>query len=304
MSKVSIHAPAKGATADMHHVGVPFNVSIHAPAKGATYATLQDAPLDQFQFTLPRRERPKTILKRLLTICFNSRSREGSDRRACETTGGGRVSIHAPAKGATRAIRRTHARNQRFNSRSREGSDLAADLGIILKEVSIHAPAKGATAPRTPRSIKHCFNSRSREGSDVLRGWIFEQGNVSIHAPAKGATMHGKPLRARRKVSIHAPAKGATLRRSAGRAVSAVSIHAPAKGATAFRFGTTSRHTVSIHAPAKGATNGCSQPCTTPTFQFTLPRRERQNDGCKYRQAVCFNSRSREGSDSIAVIFL
>ena len=34
---VSIHAPAKGATAPVHDRGLAGQVSIHAPAKGATY---------------------------------------------------------------------------------------------------------------------------------------------------------------------------------------------------------------------------------------------------------------------------
>ena len=55
-----------------------------------------------FQFTLPRGERRPTSGRASWTLCFNSRSREGSDD--LELTPGGpqlRVSIHAPARGAT-----------------------------------------------------------------------------------------------------------------------------------------------------------------------------------------------------------
>ena len=57
-------------------------------------------------------------------VCFNPRSREGSDARpavmTCETR---RVSIHAPVKGATRGL----------------------TMAPLTVKVSIHAPVKGAT---------------------------------------------------------------------------------------------------------------------------------------------------------------
>ena len=58
-----------------------FDVSIHAPAKGATEnAGEYGKGYLMFQFTLPRRERLKRLLLyRRLVLCFNSRSREGSD---------------------------------------------------------------------------------------------------------------------------------------------------------------------------------------------------------------------------------
>ena len=37
MFKISIHAPAKGATGTYFNVNLSFIISIHAPAKGATY---------------------------------------------------------------------------------------------------------------------------------------------------------------------------------------------------------------------------------------------------------------------------
>ena len=121
-----------------------------------------------FQFTLPRGERPGYLL------C-----------RATSTA----VSIHAPARGATRVsltwdskegtfqftlprgerrrrqVARSHPRG--FNSRSREGSDGATDVLYLVAHVSIHAPARGATIRDTAfsKSITG-FNSRSREGSD------------------------------------------------------------------------------------------------------------------------------------------
>ena len=55
---------------------------------------------------------------------FNPRSREGSDYRADAFTTVPKISIHAPARGATvfRSVRKLPVRD--FNPRSREGSDV------------------------------------------------------------------------------------------------------------------------------------------------------------------------------------
>ena len=121
-----------------------------------------------FQSTLPRGER---LLH--LTICtnlcnFNPRSREGSDEnwtndyreikdfnpRSREGSdcnppdpqnGGQKISIHAPARGATVVDK------------------LVRDRMII----SIHAPARGATGDLDALKAQlNNFNPRSREGSD------------------------------------------------------------------------------------------------------------------------------------------
>ncbi len=55
------------------------------------------------------------------------------------------ISIHAPAKGATKLLFIIHATYKYFNPRSREGSDGIAVSGSYFFLISIHAPAKGAT---------------------------------------------------------------------------------------------------------------------------------------------------------------
>ena len=99
---------------------------------------------------------------------FNPRSREGSDISAAAWRYSPRaISIHAPAKGATRIMlmatltvpfQSTLPRRERpsgviyhprrilyFNPRSREGSDIKIQRLIAATDISIHAPAKGAT---------------------------------------------------------------------------------------------------------------------------------------------------------------
>ena len=73
---------------------------ISTPSVASTPAT--------FQSTLPRRERQKRLWLTLCESYFNPRSREGSDREAGNRDGRTRkISIHAPAKGATAKITKT-----------------------------------------------------------------------------------------------------------------------------------------------------------------------------------------------------
>ena len=100
-------------------------VSIHAPTRGATFSTLYDTLDTVFQFTLPRGERPyRDPQGDAKQVRFNSRSHTGSDNRKgyqrsiyCSfqfTLPHGErlrqasclpallsVSIHAPTRGAT-----------------------------------------------------------------------------------------------------------------------------------------------------------------------------------------------------------
>ena len=101
-------------------------ISIHAPAKGATYPLSACFISNSFQSTLPRRERPLRSHRALHSEHFNPRSREGSDNLHSTLAVYRLISIHAPAKGATKGS--VHL------------------LGIL--QISIHAPAKGATDHR------------------------------------------------------------------------------------------------------------------------------------------------------------
>ena len=216
-----------------HYAGV----SIHAPAWGATWPAWRCGSRSR---------------------CFNPRTRVGCDAAGGElgvfgdlfqsthprgvrliTTGGSlehfRVSIHAPAWGATKKSSKVKG----LSSVSIHAPAWGA-TGMLLHncdkylKVSIHAPAWGATCigciKNTPIS---CFNPRTRVGCDVesekyllvLRSFnprtrvgcdMFRfvknesTKTVSIHAPAWGATPALFALCRGRPVSIHAPAWGAT----------------------------------------------------------------------------------------------
>ena len=142
---VSIRAPARGATTS-HAVPTGHGVSIRAPARGAT-----SLPVGSVR----------------LASCFDPRSRAGSDVRLSsraawhafrsalprgerrQSTAGrlavSRVSIRAPARGATSRRRTLVDRTAGFDPRSRAGSDATARRTGAC-DVSIRAPARGATA--------------------------------------------------------------------------------------------------------------------------------------------------------------
>ena len=104
-----------------------------------------------------------------------------------------RVSIHAPARGATGNLVGLLAAKECFNPRAREGRDIANRAVESRELVSIHAPARGATkekhyelnrqdcfnpraregrdkSARSLTAAKECFNPRAREGRDLFEG--------------------------------------------------------------------------------------------------------------------------------------
>ena len=150
-----------------------------------------------FQSTLPRRERlllsSEISAKILISIHAPAK---GATRIRCSVCGVSTISIHAPAKGATPNRFRLSHRGTEFQStlprRERQGELKYFDP---LNEISIHAPAKGAT---------------------IMDLTAFELFSISIHAPAKGATYQTQHEQQYQKISIHAPAKGATSSGGAG----------------------------------------------------------------------------------------
>ena len=150
------------------HIG--YVVSIHAPVRGAT---IHNTPLDycgeMFQST-PLCE------GRLLVSRYGLQHREFQSTPLCEGRRDGlinpphtnRVSIHAPARGATVALDIISSIDDSFNPRPRTGGDPQSvansrvDLlfqstpphggrpkttfySCLYVKVSIHAPARGAT---------------------------------------------------------------------------------------------------------------------------------------------------------------
>ena len=189
--------------------------------------------------------------------CFNPRSRTGSDllrRRAEQRLVD--VSIHAPARGATRR-------------------PAAAAVGI---DVSIHAPARGATRHlrRLPSRERVSIHAPARGATSFLVVKCL-QNHVSIHAPARGATPdtpppidfaqfrstlpHGERRRAPGGARLRAPSFNPRSRTGSDLTIMVQEL----RPATCFnprsRTGSDPNRKcrchachVSIHAPARGAT--------------------------------------------------
>ena len=123
-----------------------FRISIHAPAKGATVYAQQRSSLAIFQSTLPRRERRQRVMQPLhdrpisihtpakgatlyslldgfqngISIHTPAKGATCGSRYHCRRD---TISIHAPVKGATTRPRLPGLPSSYFNPHSREGSD-------------------------------------------------------------------------------------------------------------------------------------------------------------------------------------
>ena len=146
--EVSIHAPARGATQALAQPVAAQLVSIHAPARGATWSDSINTNTIKVSIHAPARG--ATHLGLLLVMPgfrFNPRAREGRDvglpdpcmppaefqstrprgarpapaRWPCHRA---RVSIHAPARGATYPPNSPPECLGCFNPRAREGRDV------------------------------------------------------------------------------------------------------------------------------------------------------------------------------------
>ena len=120
------------------------------------------------------------------------------------------ISIHAPARGATRSATTGAHTFRHFNPRTREGCD---------------------SFRNTPRSASQRFQSTHPQGvrhiyeiAQVGSSWI------SIHAPARGATHGQRNADARQYISIHAPHAGCDDRDNDILPPHRISIHAPHAG--------------------------------------------------------------------------
>ena len=258
-------------------------VSIHAPARGATAVLiLRRACWIWFQSTHPRGVRPGTPPGTACPIsCFNPRTREGCDipsvlgyvgrpsfnprtREGCDPAGpqaGSQpagVSIHAPARGATLATVLAVCWGAGFNPRTREGCDqrlprlparISAGFNPRTREGCDSSGASSKELPRTfqsthPRGVRlgsrygdqsfqSSFNPRTREGCDHMDE---QQGCLLLKFQSthpRGVRQSASAWQSRSSQFQSTHPRGV---RHASRVPQAdcrlVSIHAPARGAT------------------------------------------------------------------------
>ena len=121
---------------------------------------------------------------------FNPRSREGSDRSVLQTIRHPRISIHAPARGAT-GIWKDTSQCSGFQSTLPRGERQSCQC---LKQYLIKFQS---TLPRGERpAVAYLANSSALFQSTLPRG-------ERLHLPESAVLLL--------PISIHAPARGATL---------------------------------------------------------------------------------------------
>ncbi len=186
---VSIHAPAWGATQTSPSRWISSMFQSTLPrGERRPWSGPPGSPV-RFQSTLPRGERQHGVLLFLRFSRFNPRSRVGSDDISAKSQKAIRVSIHAPAWGATHPRRHPrHCPRVSIHAPAWGATASGPDPGC-LKNVSIHAPAWGATFSSPTSSFNRSFQSTLPRGERLGRRLpgapLF---GVSIHAPAWGAT--------------------------------------------------------------------------------------------------------------------
>ena len=101
-----------------------------------------------------------------------------------------RISIRAPARGATTVSVCAEFSGSNFNPRSREGSDIDWVSNPLCNAISIRTPARGATRTwtRLPRlcRFQSVLPRGERHGASVE--YKPTMTTISIRAPARGAT--------------------------------------------------------------------------------------------------------------------
>ena len=153
-------------------INTRFNISIHAPAGGATWDSLGAGIAEGlFQFTPLREGRRAACAPADALHHFNSRPCGRGDLPPVHHgQREKRISIHAPAGGATGDHDKTRLGQDHFNSRPCGRGDAQQSQPTAPKPISIHAPAGGATDLTPFEPIVKL---------------------ISIHAPAGGATRSG-----------------------------------------------------------------------------------------------------------------
>ena len=144
------------------------------------------------------------------------------------------ISIHAPAKGATRPLTRPSSSARYFNPRSREGSDVQR---LLSKRTQYHFNPRSREGSdirsgRGGQAVAH-FNLRSREGSDAYSSAFWRV--ITNFNPRSREGSDNSSSHSCRQIKNFNPRsrEGSDGDQAVFTPVSVISIHAPVKGATA-----------------------------------------------------------------------
>ena len=166
---ISISAPPRGATGEVMHNIIVFEISIHAPPRGATESS------------------PRNTARRRY---FNSRpSARGDLFRLQRDYHGALISIHAPPRGATFLVWQVEGEILISIHAPPRGATPPAQPQIRTACVFQFTPLReGRQVYKSHGFGRTYFNSRpSARGDSPGRGYQLLI-NISIHAPPRGAT--------------------------------------------------------------------------------------------------------------------
>ena len=187
---VSIHAPARGATAT-RLAGVPAKDRFNPRARAGRDLSSPSAPASSQGFN-PRARAGRDVAQPAalppLQVSIHAPARGATCRSRASPSYGG-VSIHAPARGATLTVPDLTAPDM-FQSTRPRGARLHAPRHDRFRTKFQSTRPRGARPMRRlPSAIDDMFQSTRPRGARP-RASCGQPGpwNVSIHAPARGAT--------------------------------------------------------------------------------------------------------------------
>ena len=166
-------------------------ISIHAPARGATAKEgTTKVPEDVFQSTHPHGVRRAVKVARWCDLEFQSTHPHGVRLFPPQGVGSNPEFQSTHPHGVRRDPSGVPARPQHFNPRTRTGCDCQEPCRNRMRCISIHAPARGATDRPIPfrSGIGISIHAPAR-GATVFFNCLFLRKKISIHAPARGATL-------------------------------------------------------------------------------------------------------------------
>ena len=273
-SKVSIHAPTRGATFNpfqclqdwksfnprthegcdkvMALVHLEILVSIHAPTRGATGSRNVIYAHQGFQSTHPRGVRPQMVSCLGALLSFNPRTHEG-----CDTYGG--TSLHQQSG---------------FNPRTHEGCD-ATVFKYLLPIFMFQSTHPRGVRPHVPPLQVGSNRFQSTHPRGVRPGLSSSDSvnfQVSIHAPTRGATAQETMSDAALLFQSTHP-RGVRLGSSSQNKTNKMFQSTHPRGVRRTeQMQFLKDLSVSIHAPTRGATQPYQHNHANRTFQSTHPR--------------------------------
>ncbi len=209
-------------------------VSIHAPARGATLRPYYRHRPPQFQSTPLREGRPTYWQEVNLPLGFNPRPCARGDRRMALPTLAQSPFQSTPLREGRPMGPGARQRRAGFNPRPcARGDDCTLDYLIHSTGFQSTPLREGRRSRRRRSPVTWSFNPRPCARGDCLdRVYLVSQACFNPRPCARGDQCHPGDGNVHDLVSIHAPARGATAACVGQESPVHVSIHAPARGAT------------------------------------------------------------------------